>query len=169
MSDTAAPEGGTPEGANGGDPQFGMQRIYVKDISFESPRSPEVFREEWKPRMKLDLNSRYQRLDEGLYEVVLTITVEARGEDEQVGFIVELQQAGIFRVTGLEDSQLQHTLSSFCPNILFPYARETIDSLVVKGSFPALMLAPVNFDALYAEALKRREGEAAEGQGDVTH
>jgi preprotein translocase subunit SecB len=120
--------------------------------------------------MKLDLNSRYQRLDEGLYEVVLTITVEARGEDEQVGFIVELQQAGIFRVTGLEDSQLQHTLSSFCPNILFPYARETIDSLVVKGSFPALMLAPVNFDALYADALKRREGEtAAEGQGDVTH
>lgn len=180
MSDTSAPEGGAPtagpdDGAGASaeqQAQFGLQRIYVKDISFESPRSPEVFRAQWKPRIKLDLNSRSQKLEDSVYEVVLTLTVEARAEDEQVGYIVEMQQAGIFRVAGLDDEQLQHALSSYCPNILFPYARETIDALVIRGSFPPLMLAPVNFDALYAEALKRQaEGGAGAALADsgVTH
>ncbi|HSG89837.1 MAG TPA: protein-export chaperone SecB [Pseudomonadales bacterium] len=177
MSDTAAPEGGAPQGGDAAEQEarFGLQRIYLKDISFESPRSPEVFRTPWKPRIKLDLNSKSQQLEEDTYEVILTITVEARGEDEQVGYIAELQQAGIFRVAGLDESQLQHTLSSYCPNILFPYARETIDAMVLRGSFPPLMLAPVNFDALYMEALKRRgagaeaPAQAEAGGDDVTH
>ena len=177
MSDTSAPQGGAPDAGEGASAeqqaQFGLQRIYVKDISFESPHSPEVFRTQWKPHIKLDLNSRSQKLEDAVYEVVLTLTVEARAEDEQVGYIVELQQAGIFRVAGLDDAQLQHTLSSYCPNILFPYARETIDALVIRGSFPPLMLAPVNFDALYAEALKRQsEGKAdaaPASDSNVTH
>ena len=142
--------------------QFGLQRIYLKDVSFESPNAPSVFRENFQPKLKLDLNSRFVALEDGLFEVVLTLSIEARGsEDDKVGFIVELQQAGIFAIAGVPDAQLQQMLASYCPNILFPYARETIDSLVLKGSFPALMLAPVNFDALYAQALQRR----AEQQG----
>lgn len=177
MSDTPSSEDDAPGGAapqtpqgDGAGPQFALQRIYVKDISFESPRSPDVFRVQWSPRIKLDLNTRSQLLEEAMYEVVLTLTVEALSEDEQVVYIVELQQAGIFRIAGMDNDQLQHTLSSYCPNLLFPYARETIDALVTRGSFPPLMLAPVNFDALYAEALKRRaEGGEAAGGDSVTH
>lgn len=150
-------------GEGNGNASFAIQRIYVKDISFESPRSPEVFREAWQPRINLDLNTRSQKIEEGLYEVVLTLSITAKNEQEQTGFIVELQQAGIFQVNGLDDARLQHTLTSFCPNILFPYARETIDSLVLKGSFPPLMLAPVNFDALYAEAMQKQQ----QGQPDL--
>lgn len=151
------------EGAVG--PSFALQRIYVKDISFESPLSPEIFRGNWKPRINLDLNTRSRILETDLYEVILTLSIEASAEGEQTGFIVELQQAGVFHVSGLDDAQLQHTLASYCPNLLFPYARETVDSLVMKGSFPPLMLAPVNFDALYAEAMERQQN----GGGEVAH
>ena len=153
------------EGAAG--PSFAMQRIYVKDISFESPRSPEIFRGNWKPRINLDLNTRSRILETDLYEVILTLSIEASAEGEQTGFIVELQQAGVFLISGLDEAQLQHTLASYCPNLLFPYARETVDSLVLKGSFPHLMLAPVNFDALYAEAMERQQ--QGDGAGEVAH
>lgn len=154
------------EGAVG--PSFALQRIYVKDISFESPRSPEIFRGNWKPRINLDLNTRSRILETDVYEVILTLSIEASAEDEQTGFIVELQQAGVFHISGLDEAQLQHTLASYCPNLLFPYARETVDSLVMKGSFPPLMLAPVNFDALYAEAMERQK-QQGEGGGAVAH
>jgi len=164
MTDTPQDDAGAGgEGAVG--PNFAMQRIYVKDISFESPRSPEIFRGNWKPRINLDLNTRSRILEADLYEVVLTLSIEASAEGEQTGFIVELQQAGVFHISGLDETQLQHTLASYCPNLLFPYARETVDSLVLKGSFPPLMLAPVNFDALYAEAMERQQ----KGDGEVAH
>lgn len=146
------------EGAQG--PTFSLQRIYVKDISFESPRAPEIFRGNWQPRINLDLNTRSRKLEPDLFEVILTLSIEAQAEGEQTGFIVELQQAGVFHISGLDEEQMQHTLASYCPNLLFPYARETVDSLVLKGSFPPLMLAPVNFDALYAEAVQRQQQEA---------
>lgn len=164
MTDTPQDDAETGgEGAVG--PSFALQRIYVKDISFESPRSPEIFRGNWKPRINLDLNTRSRILETDLYEVVLTLSIEASAENEQTGFIVELQQAGVFHISGLDETQLQHTLASYCPNLLFPYARETVDSLVLKGSFPPLMLAPVNFDALYAEAMERQQ----KGGGNVAH
>jgi len=135
-------------------PQFSLQRIYVRDLSFEAPKSPAIFRQEWTPSVSLDLNTRQKQLENDFYEVVLTLSVEVKNGDE-IAFIAEVQQAGIFLIKGLDASSMSHTLGAFCPNILFPYARETIDSLVVRGSFPALMLAPVNFDALYAQELQR--------------
>lgn len=139
--------------------QFSLQRIYVKDLSFEAPKSPEVFREEWNPNIELDLNTRQRALEGDFHEVVLTITVTVK-TGEEVAFIAEVQQAGIFLVQGLDDASQGHALGAFCPSILFPYARETLDSLVVRGSFPALMLAPVNFDALYAQELQRMQSGA---------
>ncbi|MBD8199821.1 protein-export chaperone SecB [Pseudomonas viridiflava] len=141
-------------------PQFSLQRIYVRDLSFEAPKSPVIFRQEWTPTVSLDLNTRQKPLEGDFYEVVLTLSVTVNNGDE-VAFIVEVQQAGIFLIKGLDDASMSHTLGAFCPNILFPYAREAIDNLVVRGSFPALMLAPVNFDALYAQELQRMQ-EAGE-------
>ena len=141
-------------------PQFSLQRIYVRDLSFEAPKSPAIFRQEWTPSVSLDLNTRQKQLENDFYEVVLTLSVEVKNGDE-IAFIAEVQQAGIFLIKGLDASSMSHTIGAFCPNILFPYARETIDSLVVRGSFPALMLAPVNFDALYAQELQRMQ-EAGE-------
>jgi preprotein translocase subunit SecB len=141
-------------------PQFSLQRIYVRDLSFEAPKSPAIFRQEWTPTVGLDLNTRQKQLENDFYEVVLTLSVEVKNGDE-IAFIAEVQQAGIFLIKGLDQASMSHTLGAFCPNILFPYARETIDSLVVRGSFPALMLAPVNFDALYAQELQRMQ-EAGE-------
>src|SRR5690554_3602228 len=139
--------------------QFSLQRIYIKDLSFEAPKSPEIFREEWTPNVELDLNTRQRPLEGDFHEVVLTLTVTVK-TGEEVAFIAEVQQAGIFLIQGLDEASKGHALGAFCPNILFPYARETLDGLVVKGSFPALMLAPVNFDALYAQELQRMQAGA---------
>lgn len=137
-------------------PQFSLQRIYVRDLSFEAPKSPAIFRQQWEPSVSLDLNTRQKQLDGDFHEVVLTLSVTVKNVEE-VAFIAEVQQAGIFMIKGLEAGAMSHTLGAFCPNILFPYARETLDNLVTRGSFPALMLAPVNFDALYAQELQRMQ------------
>lgn len=150
--------------------QFQVQRIYVKDVSFESPNAPLVFQEKWQPAVNLDLNTTNTRISDTQFEVVLSMTVTAKTADK-VAFVVEIQQAGVFLVAGVEGPQLAHMLGAFCPNILFPYAREAIDSFVVRGSFPALMLAPVNFDALFAEALRRQQEQQKAGvaAADTTH
>ena len=147
--------------------QFTMQRIYAKDVSFESPASPDIFRQNWQPNVNVDLNTRSSKADEtGNHEVILTITVTAKMEDKSA-FLVEVQQAGIFFAAGIEEDSLKQILATVAPNILFPYAREAIDALVVKGGFPPLMLAPVNFDALYQQAMAQQAaqdgGEVAEG------
>jgi len=152
--------------ANGGSVQtqenrFAVQRIYTKDISFESPKSPQIFQKKWEPAVELSLNSKQNALGDDFYEVVLSLSVTVK-TDEEVAFIAEVQQAGIFLIQGLDEAGMHHTLAAFCPNILFPYAREALDSLVVRGSFPALMLAPVNFDALYAQEMQRRQQEQAQ-------
>ena len=141
-------------------PQFSLQRIYVRDLSFEAPKSPEIFRQEWTPSVELDLNTRQKPLEGDFHEVVLTLSVTVKTAGE-VAFIAEVQQAGIFLISGLDAAAMSHTLGAFCPNILFPYAREALDNLVTRGSFPALMLAPVNFDALYAQELQRMQQEGA--------
>ena len=138
-----------------------MQRIYTKDISFESPATPGVFRKQWQPKINIDLNTKSDKIDDdNNYEVVLTITVTAKVDDE-TAFLVEVQQSGIFFVKGFGGDVLRRLLGTAAPNILFPYARESIDTLVVKGGFPALMLAPVNFDALYQQALTQAQAQAA--------
>ena len=147
------------------EPQFSLQRIYVRDLSFEAPKSPAIFRQQWEPSVSLDLNTRQKGLEGDFHEVVLTLSVTVKN-GEEVAFIAEVQQAGIFLIKGLDEGSMSHTLGAFCPNILFPYARETLDNLVTRGSFPALMLAPVNFDMLYAQELQRMQesGEAPSAQ-----
>lgn len=145
--------------------QFSLQRIYVRDVSFEAPKSPEIFRQEWNPSVALDLNTKQKSLEGDFHEVVLTLSVTVK-TGEEVAFIAEVQQAGIFLIKGLEAQAMSHTLGAFCPNILFPYAREALDSLVTRGSFPALMLAPVNFDALYAQEMTRMQQG---GEAPATH
>ncbi|SBS26795.1 Protein-export protein SecB [Marinomonas spartinae] len=139
-------------------PQLSMQRVFLKDISFESPRSPMVFQEEWNPEVGLELNTRSRQVGESVYEVVLDLTVNVKNSDEPA-YLVQVQQGGLFVISGLDDQQLHHALGAFCPATLFPYARENVDSIVVKGSFPAIMLAPINFDALYVESLQSQQAE----------
>lgn len=129
-------------------PEFAIQRIYVKDVSFETPNTPEIFRAEWKPEVNLDLNSKNRRIEDNIYEITLHLTVTVKTASK-VAFLAEVQQAGIFTLKYFTDDQLKPMLGSFCPNVLFPYAREVISDLVVRGGFPALYLAPINFDALY--------------------
>ena len=141
--------------------QFAMQRIYSKDLSFESPATPGVFTKQWQPKVNVDLNTKSDKIDEqGNFEVVLTITITAKIEEE-TAFLVEIQQAGIFFISGFEGEDLRRILGTAAPNILFPYAREAIDAVCVKGGFPPVMLAPVNFDALYQQALAQAQAQAA--------
>lgn len=139
--------------------QFAIQRIYIKDVSFEAPNSPAIFRKEWAPEVKLDLDTRSEKLDDNTFEVVLSLTVTAT-LGQETAFLCEVQQAGIFSVPALNDAQMAHMLAAFCPNILFPYAREAVSSLVNRGTFPQLNLAPVNFDALFAQYMQQRQAEA---------
>jgi preprotein translocase subunit SecB len=140
--------------------EFNIQRVYIKDISFECPNSPTVFKKEWKPEVSMDLDTKTAKLEDNVYEVVLSLTVTAK-VDGDVAFLCEVQQAGIFAVGQLEGAQMAHCLNAFCPNILFPYARETVASLVTRGTFPQLNLAPVNFDALFQQAMANQQAEAA--------
>ncbi len=140
--------------------QIRLERLYLKDASFESPRSPAVFGESWKPEMQLDINTRTNPQDGDRFEVVLTVTLRAKLDDGRTAYIIEVQQAGLFVIQGAEDAVVHRVLGTMCPNTLFPYVRETLDSLAVRGGFPAIQLAPVNFDALYEEALKQRAAPA---------
>lgn len=139
-----------------------IQRIYVKDVSFEAPNLPHIFQQEWKPKLSFDLSTETVQLGDDLYEVTLNITVETTMEDSgDLAFICEVKQAGVFTISGLEDVQMAHCLTSQCPNMLFPYARELVSNLVNRGTFPALNLSPVNFDALFIEYMNRQQ-EVAE-------
>jgi preprotein translocase subunit SecB len=148
--------------------QFTVQRIYTKDLSFESPSTPAVFKKQWQPKVTVELNTKSEAIDtEGNFEVVLSITITAKIEDE-TAFLIEVQQAGIFYVRGFEGESLRRILGTAAPNLLFPYARETIDTVCVKGAFPAIMLAPVNFDAVYQQALAQSQPAAKSGS-TATH
>lgn len=147
-----------PSAANQ-EPQFAVQRIYVKDISFEVPLGAKAFAREGQPQLKIDLNTKAERIDGDVYEAVLSITASAK-VGEETAFLIEVQQAGAFFVKGLDGEQLRRVLMITCPNLLFPYARETIDSLATRGSFPPLMLQPVNFEALYLQSQQQQQPTA---------
>ncbi len=148
--------------------QFGIQKIYSKDISFETPNSPQLFTEQWEPEVKLDLHTSVNPLAENVYEVVLTVTATSKVK-EKTAFLVEIQQAGVFSISGFENAQKDGMLGSYCPNILFPYAREVISDLVNKGGFPQLILQPVNFDAIYAQHLDQKRQQAEKENTDAVH
>lgn len=136
--------------------QFMIQRVYVKDLSFETPNTPAVFQQKWEPELNLEINTVHTKLEETVFEVVLTVTATVSNE-KTTAFLVEVKQAGIFTIQGAPTNQLDHLLNSFCPSILFPYAREAITSQVIRGSFPQLVLAPINFDALYMQQLAEKQ------------
>jgi preprotein translocase subunit SecB len=144
-------------------PQFAIQRIYIKDVSFETPNSPAIFQTEWQPEIKLDLDTRSNKLADNTYEVILAVTVTATIGDK-TAFLCEVQQAGIFTIGNMEEAQIAHMIGAFCPSTLFPYAREAISSLVNRGSFPQLNLAPVNFDALFAQYVQQRAAQQAQAE-----
>jgi preprotein translocase subunit SecB len=134
--------------------QFSIQKIYTKDISFESPNTPTIFTAKWEPSVDFNLGTNVTPLDNTLYEVSLTVTITVKC-GETTAYLVEVIQAGIFALSGFNDQEMGPMMGSFCPNILFPYAREAISDIVTKGGFPQLILAPVNFDALYAQHLQQ--------------
>lgn len=139
-------------------PGFAIQATYIKDISFEAPNTPAIFNMEWKPELNWQLDINSSRLDQDRHEVVLKITVTVKVADK-VAFLIEVEQAGIFILKSFPDDQLHYMLGSFCPNVLFPYAREIISDIVMRGNMPPLYLAPVNFDNLYHQRYaKEKEG-----------
>jgi len=148
------------EGASG-EPSFKIQRIYLKDVSYESPLSPKVFvgNTNWQPQVSLHLNTESAKVENDLYESILTVTATVKVNDD-VAYLIEVKQAGLFLIKGFEDARLGPMLGSFCPNLLFPFAREAIGSLVQKGGFPQLLLDPVNFDALYAQHVEAAKQNA---------
>jgi len=151
------------------DKQLAIQKIYVKDFSFESPHTPQVFaRNDWSPKTDLNLRSSHTAGSDNSHEVVLTVSIEAK-EGDQTIFLVELQQAGLFHINGYTADEFKALVGSFCPNILFPYAREAVATMVSKGGFPEFILQPINFDALYAQGMAqakaRAEAEAGGGDG----
>jgi len=153
--------------------QIIIQKLYIKDASFESPNTPNVFKGgEWNPKTDLNLSSSHVPYEDDTHEVVLTITVEAKDEDNVI-FLVELKQAGLFQISGYEEKELETIIGIFCPNTLFPYARESIANIITKGGFPEFLLQPINFDALYNESKKRAASPAADvedkGASETTH
>lgn len=149
------------------DKQLAISKIYIKDFSFESPQAPLVFKgAEWKPQTNLNLRSAHTVVEGDVHEVVLTITVEAKEEDKTL-FLVELQQAGLFEIMGYSGEELDAIVGSFCPNILFPYARAAIASTIQKGGFPEFVLQPINFDALYMQT--KQQQAASEDVPAETH
>ena len=136
--------------------QFAIQKIYTKDISFETPNAPQIFTQKWEPALDLNLGTHVQPIENSMFEVSLTLTVTVKVADS-TAYLVEVNQSGIFSIAGFNEQEMGPMLGSFCPNILFPYAREVISDLVSKGGFPQLILAPVNFDALYMQHLQQAQ------------
>ncbi|MDF2529790.1 MAG: preprotein translocase subunit SecB [Gammaproteobacteria bacterium] len=136
--------------------EFAIQKIFTKDVSFESPNSPLVFKDEWQPEANVDINTASNVLEEGQYEVDLSITVTVK-VNQKTAFLVEVKQSGIFTIKNVSADQLGHILGAYCPSTLFPYAREAVASIIGRGGFPPLSLAPVNFDVLYQQSLAQQE------------
>jgi len=143
-----------------------IQKVYVKDLSFETPNAPEIFTDEWKPSVDIHLANSANSIGNDIHEVVLTITITVRFEDK-TAYLVEVHQAGLFNISGFPEQHLATMLATVCPNILFPFAREAVSDVVTRGGFPQMLLSPVNFEQLYAQELQRRR--QAESEGSVTH
>ena len=160
MSDETTNGAVAPAEAAG--PAFTVEKIYVKDVSFEVPGAPAIFTENVQPELQLNLNQRVQRLGENAFEVVLGVTLTCKAGDK-TAYVAEVQQAGIFGLMGLEAQAVDVLLGTQCPNILFPYVRQLVSDLVQAGGFPPFFLQPINFDGLYAESLRQRAAQGDAG------
>jgi preprotein translocase subunit SecB len=160
--ESKSPEENNPAG--GHEIKLDLMRIYVKDLSFESPGSPEAFQLKWEPEVKISLNTKAKQANEGVYEVSLVCTATVQNQSK-TAYIVEVEQVGLFHIEGASQEQLGPLLGSYCPTVLFPYVREAMSSTVERGGFPQFLLTPVNFDVLYAQAIK----DGATGENIVTH
>ena len=138
--------------------QFSIQKIYTKNISFESPNAPEMFTHDFQPQLDVDLNVESKKLEDGVFHVVVRVTATTKMES-RTAFLCEVEQAGIFTIQGFEEGELNYILGAQCPNTLFPYAREAVSDLVIRGGFPQLLLEPVNFDAMYANHLEQQQSQ----------
>ena len=141
--------------------QLVLQKIYIKDLSFESPQSPGVFASNVSPQTKLNIKSSASEVAPDTQEVTLTLTVEAVNEDKTL-FMLEIEQAGLFRIQGYSAEEARMLIGSYCPGTLYPFAREAISDVITRGGFPQLLLQPINFDALYAQVLKDRADGGSE-------
>ena len=151
----------TDENQPAAEPQFAIQKIYLKDVSFESPNAPSVFADgEWKPEVNVQLNSSHQGVGQDVYEVVLNITITAK-QNKKTAFLVEVKQAGLFTLSGFPKENLEGMLGAYCPEALFPFAREAVADFVNKGGFPPLILNPINFNALYTQQVQQQQAAAA--------
>lgn len=164
MSDESLNGGNAPADAAG--PQFSVEKIYVKDVSFEVPNAPMVFNDPAQPQLQMNLNQRVQRVGEGVFEVVLGITLTCTA-GEKTAYLAEVQQAGVFGLAGFDEATLDGMLGTHCPNVLYPYARQTVSDLIQAGGFPPFLMQPINFEALYAEGLRQRAEQANAGNGDL--
>lgn len=144
------------------DAQFAIQKVYVKDISFETPNSPEIFKMEWKPSVDMHMTNEAKPVGDNLYDVVLSITLTVKLE-EKTAYLVEINQAGIFFINNIPDDVIERMLATVCANILFPFAREAVSDIVNRGGFPQLLLSPVNFDALYVQQQQQAEQQPESG------
>jgi len=136
---------------------FLIQKIFISDASFETPSAPEVFKTEWKPDINVELDSGYKKLKDDQHVIDLTVTVTAKNQNK-IAFVAEVKQSGIFTIKGADKAQLDHIIGAYCPDTLFPYARESISGMMSRGGFPPVTLNPINFDAVYAQKV---EAEAA--------
>ena len=155
----AAPE--APQG-----PMFTVEKIYLKDVSFEAPGAPQVFNEEGQPNLQMNLSQKVQRLNDRAFEVVLGVTLTCT-IGEKNAYLCEVQQAGVFGLAGFDEQQLDAMLGTHCPNVLYPFARQTISELITGGGFPPFLLQPINFDALYAESLRQRAQQQEQAKGGL--
>jgi len=160
MTDETLNGAAAPAEATG--PSFTVEKLYVKDVSFEVPGAPMVFNEAAQPQLQMNLNQSVQRLNDQAYEVVLGITLTCNADDKTL-YLVEVKQAGVFGLTGFDAQTLDAMLGTQCPNVLYPYARQLVSDLIQAGGFPPFLLQPINFDALYAEGLRQRAAQQAEG------
>ncbi|MGH8032736.1 MAG: protein-export chaperone SecB [Luteimonas sp.] len=152
-------------------PQFSVEKIYVKDVSFEAPNAPQVFNEQAQaqPQLQMNLNQRVQRLNDNAFEVVLGVTLTCTVNDK-TAYLAEVQQAGVFGLSGFDDNTLDAMLGTHCPNVLYPYVRQSIGDLIQAGGFPPFLLQPINFEALYAEGLRQRAEQQKDiGNGDLAN
>ncbi len=148
------------------DAQFQIQKVYTKDISFETPNTPTIFKEEWKPVVDLHMTNEATLVEEHIYDVVLSITVTVK-IGEKTAYLVEINQAGIFMIKNIPEDIVQRMLGTSCPNILFPFAREVVSDIITRGGFPQLLLSPVNFEALYEQQLQQQA--ESESETKTTH
>ncbi|MDN5924991.1 MAG: protein-export chaperone SecB [Xanthomonadales bacterium] len=152
---TAAGNGQAPiSNAQAQQPQLNLQKVYVRDASFEVPNAPQVYQEQGQPQVQLNLAQKTANIAEGVHEVVLTLTITCT-INEHTAYLAEVHQAGVFGVDGFDAQNLAAVLGTYCPNVLFPYARQVLSDMVLNGGFPPFLLQPINFDALYAEQQQR--------------